>query len=408
MKTITVILVLLLFFTKMCIGQSPKVIRIDPSSAIGGTVSGVFQRVKYIPLETTKESLFGKIDQLIVYDKYFFILDIETNSILIFEKDGKFHAKIYGGSGSLNAMNAIVSFTVDKEKKVVEFRRFGRPKSYLSHYDFDGKLLEKSKQDIYHPYRLFQLPNGQTGYYNYYTGDKFKDSIAYEITIYDSADRLKKGFFPYNQKTAEVQSNDILTSAMMPFFKKSASDSSFFYVRPYDYNIYTLSPTRLDTSFHFIFPLRYSLPSDYRTNPDFNGKRNKYFMDYKDMIYDISYTYQIGNNLLFSLATWGGLQNADYYLYNLKTGRLMCMNKISPDSLNSYLPIANITSVMGRNFAYSDGISLYSSVSSLKMFASLEDSKERSVIYPSILQKYFSTQSRKSNPVIVQLELMRD
>ena len=75
----------------------PTTIRIDPAHARGGTASQIFEKVNFIPLETTKESLFGKIDQLAVTKDYFIILDEQTNSILIFKKNGKFHAKIAGG-----------------------------------------------------------------------------------------------------------------------------------------------------------------------------------------------------------------------------------------------------------------------------------------------------------------------
>ncbi|MEO9021742.1 MAG: 6-bladed beta-propeller [Ginsengibacter sp.] len=49
----------------------PTTIRIDPANARGGTTSQIFDEVNYIPLETTKESLFGQIDQLAVTEKYF-------------------------------------------------------------------------------------------------------------------------------------------------------------------------------------------------------------------------------------------------------------------------------------------------------------------------------------------------
>lgn len=68
-------------------------LRLDPLDSSGGTASKIFDEVNCIPLETTKESLFGKIDRLEVIDKCLIILDDNTNSILIFDKKGKFHAK---------------------------------------------------------------------------------------------------------------------------------------------------------------------------------------------------------------------------------------------------------------------------------------------------------------------------
>ncbi|MFV0604984.1 MAG: 6-bladed beta-propeller [Niabella sp.] len=73
----------------------PK-IRIDPAKAYGGTVSKYFSDVEYIPLETTKESLFGDVNELKITDSSIIITDIDTKSLLIFSKTGRFLKRIYG------------------------------------------------------------------------------------------------------------------------------------------------------------------------------------------------------------------------------------------------------------------------------------------------------------------------
>lgn len=61
----------LLFLSINAFSQAGKVdstgmvtLRIDPQTARGANVSQVFDEVKFIPLETTKESLFGSINDL--------------------------------------------------------------------------------------------------------------------------------------------------------------------------------------------------------------------------------------------------------------------------------------------------------------------------------------------------------
>lgn len=61
-----------------------KTLRVDPDNAFGASASEAFQSATYIPLETTKESTFGKIDKLEITDEYFIVLDENTNSILFF------------------------------------------------------------------------------------------------------------------------------------------------------------------------------------------------------------------------------------------------------------------------------------------------------------------------------------
>lgn len=57
-------------------------LHIDPDNAMSGTVSHIFESGRYIPLETTKVSSFGKIYQLKITDKYFIITDLDTRAIL--------------------------------------------------------------------------------------------------------------------------------------------------------------------------------------------------------------------------------------------------------------------------------------------------------------------------------------
>jgi hypothetical protein len=84
--------------------QTPKIqttntrkLRITPHKSSGATVSQLFGEVNFIPLETTKESLFGKISKLDFVDNRFIIFDADTYSVLIFTKNGKFTGKIDAG-----------------------------------------------------------------------------------------------------------------------------------------------------------------------------------------------------------------------------------------------------------------------------------------------------------------------
>ena len=73
-----------------------RTLRIDPASSRGAAASQLFDEVQFIPLETTKESMFGSISQLHLTDDSFVIWDYDTKSILIFTKEGKYRAKING------------------------------------------------------------------------------------------------------------------------------------------------------------------------------------------------------------------------------------------------------------------------------------------------------------------------
>jgi 6-bladed beta-propeller len=115
--------------------QNITTLRIDPDNARGGTASQIFDSLQFIPLETTKESLFGSIDQLEVTDSLFFILDIRSRSVLIFRRDGSLHARIISDGPN----KYFGYFALDrKANRIIIDNNYANG---LLVYDFNGNLL---------------------------------------------------------------------------------------------------------------------------------------------------------------------------------------------------------------------------------------------------------------------------
>ncbi|MDR3095059.1 MAG: 6-bladed beta-propeller, partial [Bacteroidales bacterium] len=57
-------------------------------------LSEIASDVTYIPLETSPECLIGRIDKIISFDDKYYILDRQTESILVFDSTGKYLFKI--------------------------------------------------------------------------------------------------------------------------------------------------------------------------------------------------------------------------------------------------------------------------------------------------------------------------
>lgn len=79
---------------------------------------------------------------------------------------------------------------------------------------------------------------------------------------------------------------------------------------------------------------------------------------------------------------------------------------LEPDSLSQFLPVTDAG--LGGDFANRgilrfDGTHFYTSYSSLVLFTVKEQNDGKNRIYEPILNEYFKTQSKKSNPVIIQL-----
>lgn len=82
------------------------------------------------------------------------------------------------------------------------------------------------------------------------------------------------------------------------------------------------------------------------------------------------------------------------------------MERITPDAKSNYLPLIGGNYISMKGLVYHDGY-FYGNVPSLHLFAAKENTKEKNPKYPPVLEKYFKTEDRKSNPVIVQMKLRK-
>lgn len=126
-----------MFLTISVCAQTNITVRIDPDNARGGTASQIFDAIRFIPLETNQQSLFGTINQLEVTDSFFIILDIQSRSIILFNRDGRFHTRIKS-DGSDKYFNY---FSIDRTAQTIIVTN--NYANGLLVYDFDGRFIKK-------------------------------------------------------------------------------------------------------------------------------------------------------------------------------------------------------------------------------------------------------------------------
>ncbi|RBQ02703.1 6-bladed beta-propeller [Pedobacter miscanthi] len=370
-------------------------VRIDPKNTIGLNVSDVFDEITFIPLETTKESFFGKIKRLEVTKDRFIIYDQDTRAILIFDKMGKFISKINGAKISDDKDNAIDEFRlVMEDMRTLISLQSGKN---LFTFDLNGKLVNKGHTKDNTPKYDYLIPDSSTGI----KFNKKIDSTYFELSLYDGGGKILNKFFPF--AIEQILNDNMINSGKSLFY--SGRPGRAFYTRYYDYNIYEIGPDKAELSFQITLPAVNSLPRDFMSNPSYKGKKMEFLLKNTDLYFGIYNVFQSGNNLFFNLSTFG--QGKRSFIYNLKNNALVAVSDLAPDHTSYFLPVTDAGAFDEYNNVgfsqYVEGY-LYTSYSSLAAFMFKQQSANKKPQYNEILTRYFKTQSKKSNPIIVVLK----
>lgn len=408
------------FFHFTTSAQEPQIVRIDPGFASGAPVSQVFEKVKFIPLETTKESLFGTVNQLEISPDYFVILDFSTNAVLIFNANGTFHAKITPGNGNIYSVqfekeeNRIrvlstnnkqleeqirIKVETDYDGAIALLKRFSK----VNYYDTDGKPLKvATSKEVLTPENLYsiKLPGGFSFSNFAVAGENMSQTTAFELNLYRDG-QLFQSYFPYNTKQDIARYGRYLSNTAG--FSRSQDDTVVYFTRPLDYSIFELTPFRIIEKYRLIFTMKNTVPPSFFTDNISQNDRRTFFRDNPSMVTGLSDIHERKGRLFFRINNndWGRSRSANL-LYHLRTGRLISLSQLSPDSLSSFLPVTD------RSFAYesfkaTDETHFYTYISSLRMFGAIESNLSKNIPPPSDLDEYFKRGNKKDNPVIVQL-----
>ncbi len=370
--------------------QNITTLRIDPDNARGGTASQIFDSLQFIPLETTKESLFGSIDQLEVTDSLFFILDIRSRSVLIFRRDGSLHARIISDGPN----KYFGYFALDrKANRIIIDNNYANG---LLVYDFNGKFLQKhtAPKNI----GTFYLFEENKIIYNIRRpfNPKKLPQIPYDLCYSVGFNSISKYCNPYNPKCEDGEYN--IDRNPMNF---SGEEHSCMFSLPFEYKAYQLNDTGIIHQYNFIFPLQYSLPPKFSSDSSFQGSRAKYIYtdqeNYKK-INSISSVFKVGDYLLFCAANNHLSLTAERnYLYNLTNDNLLSFARVTGDSASLYFPI--LSSLLERvDAVYKNRI--YTSLASFRIF-STKNNLNKQISYPPRIKEYLSTGSKNNNPVII-------
>ncbi len=400
---------LLLLIAKLADGQSAQTLYFDPASTIGAPVSRLFESVTYIPLETTKQSLFGQISQLVVTAQYFIVFDYDTQALYFFDKAGKFVKKYKDDRHTVASMqyiekeNALYLLQINKNFRPTEQERdelvrnpfsknslkYGRSVLY-SLADIQAEQISEMKGftiSMTNP-RFFA---SDLWAYSIVLQDKdAKDSVDFELKISNGSKTLRS-YFPYAKRTSSY----LADPGNIEFFPVAKTNTLLF-SRPFNYSIYQLTADSVTTLYNFVLPFENTIPKAFFTK-EFSSRNE--LREYKQVnpgyVWRINGLVPFQNLLFFSL----DYQKRDRrFIFDKSSSRFYNVNRISADSTNAFLP------VMGWNIQYYDQSALYSSISSDAMFRSRDAEKHRNPVYNDVLTTYFDKSKPSSNPVIIILK----
>lgn len=378
-------------------------IMIDPVNAMGGIAAKYFEQVNYIPLETNKESLFGKIDQLVITDDYFIILDKTTDAILFFSRDGRFHHKITRFSfdkifqiPNIRGVqrNILSSFSADPVKhQLYVMSVFERGVLYI--YTFNGERIGKVTLPE-HTQDYFMLGDGTVFYKQFrpISNSDLKGFRPYDVFFVKDSLSSPGYLFPVDFKYSSTLAD---MSLHMNYFTGIFNDSLCLYTPDFDYNLYELGKSGISYRYQFLFPQQMALPQNFDTDSIYTNRRREFLKD-KSLINGIWSAFKIGNYLIVDIMVPG--RNRFPLLYSLKTSRLINLDRIASDESTCQLPVSGY---LRSEILSCDRENIYVSFPSVSMFGVKEQQGDKHPAYNAVLDIYFKTQDRKSNPVLVQL-----
>ena len=414
-KVLVTVFLLTISFNKLK-AQNNLTVRIDNRETYGGMASEYFDHIEYIPLETTKKSTFGEPSWLYITDSSFVIGDIDTWSLLFFDLKGKFLAK-HPMPISYKTKNYWLDINIDVNMKTVIMSSTPsteKAKSEWFYFSFRGVLKDEQTVlfDPEKPRHLHKLDENHDLYATY-KSIRVKESTQHGnislLQVFDKKDAVYRDIF----STSPKENPFLFAFSRGKIDVNTPSDNgSLLFVVPFDYTLFQLEKNTVTPVGKFIFPLKNIIPKK-----DFESKPEKYLDSLqraKNMDINLVQTVRKidfhNNTMIFNIQKRIALQPDEgsiidplNFMFDTLSKKLSSFERITPDIKSNYLPFMDgFSSTSGMN--YKNGY-VYTSVASLYMFAAYEKNKSRKPQYPPILQQYFKTQNRKSNPVIVRMKL---
>ncbi len=225
-------------YPKVSIGSAPDVIQVNPEQFKTKSISEIFHDIRYIKLETNKESIFSNIGKLIIYKNNIYILDKKAmKNIYVFDMDGKFLYRILENGRGPGELAEPVDFNIKDDHIYVLDRLLKK----IVVYNLSGDLVEEKK--INARFLNFELLNdGNVLALNEVNGNNIKDSKLVLLS-FDMNKILNRFFIDQNTQDGNLKFDNV-------FF---TCGDSILYWQIFDNSIYAFYDRKIHKQYEINF-----------------------------------------------------------------------------------------------------------------------------------------------------------
>ena len=352
------------FWINLLQAQPIEKIYLNPKNPTIQKQSSYVDSIQFLPLESVEGSNFNEYATLRLTKNYFLITNHSDGYLFFFTKAGKFVKQVNYKSLTTNLYpsynsktNEIVFFgnnsnytltSKDKVKIQLDWSNKRNLKYFrkyvinLNDTSFAIKQVKPTNYDLIGASPFYDEQFIQT---KINTSPLYKDSIGYELSIYEK-DQLIKNYFPYNR----VNEPKFLFNEESASFASTENPQVSYLLRPYCDTIYQSVKAVLKPVYQLVMPLENSLPPNFFTErPDTKADRENFKRNNGWLFHQIRDFYETPRLIYLTISFFS---HYEVFVYDKQTHTAYNANKIKGDAQQYNLSLLTTFSLLrsGQKF----------------------------------------------------------
>jgi len=160
--------------------ESLETFKLNPETAQESILlSEIIDSIKFIKLETTNESFLGQIKEIIIRDKFIYVMDKSQQAVFVFDHQGKLMNKLEMQGEGPDQYKLLGPVFVDQKEEYIEIMDFGSGRSKILKYAIPA-LIFLEETPFYMP-SANSARRGKDGVY-YFATQQNENSVGENLT----------------------------------------------------------------------------------------------------------------------------------------------------------------------------------------------------------------------------------